>query len=254
MAYSVARYGWKPDLPDHRDHRLSVAPPRGEIPALVDLRGGCPPVYDQGQIGSCTANALAALFEYERRKQADLPDARLSRLFLYYNERKLEGTTDQDAGAQIRDGIKSLANTGICLESEWPYEPAKFAVEPPPDCYFNAVRDRAIDYARVPQTVNEITTCLAAGFPIAFGFSVYDNFESDEVATTGILSLPDRSDEPVGGHAVMMCGYDQAKRLFLVRNSWGAAWGQGGYFWMPYDYALNGDLADDLWTLRLVSS
>lgn len=254
MAYSVARYGWRPDLPDHRDRRLAAVPPAHVPPRQIDLRPGCPPIYDQSQLGACTAHAILGACEYERIKQGDAPDARLSRLFLYYNERAMEGSVAQDSGAQIRDGIKSVATTGVCLESEWPYLIERFADQPPVDCYFNAKKDRAVQYARVNQDSLSLRACLAEGYPIVFGFTVYESFESDTVAQTGLMPLPGADESAVGGHAVLAVGYDDDRRLFLVRNSWGTAWGQGGYFWMPYDYILNGDLCDDFWSIRLLTA
>ena len=117
----IAGYGWKPDLPDQRDFSYSVSRAGQAAPTLVDLRPQCPPVYDQGQIGSCTANAIAAALEFDMMRQqqeAFTP----SRLFIYYNERLMEGTVASDAGANIRDGIKSVASVGDCPETLWPYD------------------------------------------------------------------------------------------------------------------------------------
>ena len=118
----TARYGWTPDLPDARDHLFSA--PQISLTALppsADLRSTCPPVYNQEQIGSCTANAIGAAFEFETTKQG-LPDFMPSRLFIYYNERAMEGSIATDSGAQIRDGVKSVAKLGVCPETEWPYD------------------------------------------------------------------------------------------------------------------------------------
>ena len=114
------RFGWIPDRPDHRDFRYAAPGPLLKaLPRKVDLRKGCPAVYDQGQLGSCTANAIAAGIEFDRLKQ-DLRDFTPSRLFIYYNERAMEGSVESDAGASIRDGIKSVSKQGDCPESEWP--------------------------------------------------------------------------------------------------------------------------------------
>ena len=130
MPRQIARYGWTPDLPDQRDHLYAAPPPMlGALPPSADLTSACPPVYDQGQLGSCTANAIGAAIEFDRLKQK-LPDIVPSRLFIYYNERVIEGTVRSDSGAQIRDGIKSVASVGVCPEPEWPYRIAKFATRP----------------------------------------------------------------------------------------------------------------------------
>jgi C1A family cysteine protease len=250
----TARYGWIPDLPDQRDHTFSVpAPVLGDLPASVDLRPGCPKtVYDQGQLGSCTANAIAAAFEFDLAKQ-ELADFMPSRLFIYYNERVMEGTVDSDSGAMIRDGVKSVAKQGVCTEDAWPYEIGSFADQPSAQCYTEALDNRAISYQRIPQTLNQMRGCLANGFPFVFGFSVYESFESDEVARTGVAPLPGSGESLLGGHAVLAVGYDDESTRFLVRNSWGPQWGQGGHFTIPYSYLTDRGLASDFWTIAKVS-
>src|SRR5579871_3976596 len=161
-----SRFGWQPDLPDHRDQVYSAPPPPAAgLPNSVDLRSACPPVYDQGDLGSCTANAIAAALEFDRKKQK-LPDFVPSRLFIYYNERVMEGTVDSDSGAQIRDGIKSVAKLGAPPETEWPYVNIEttFSQQPPAAAYADAKKDRALRYQRVVRTLQQMQGCLASGY------------------------------------------------------------------------------------------
>jgi C1A family cysteine protease len=248
----IARYGWVKDTPDFRDFRLAVAAPAIATPDTEDLRILMPPVFDQGQVGSCTGNGWAATFEVDLGKQGE-HYFRPSRLQIYYDERVEEGTQDYDSGAQIRDGAKVLAKTGCCPEWMWPYDESRVAVKPGPECYAEALKHRAISYWQVPQTQHDFESCLAQKFPIVFGFTVYESFESEAVAHTGIVPMPGRHESQVGGHCVVIVGYDRPRRMFLCRNSWGTAWGVKGYFWMPYDYVLNPSLASDFWTLRRIS-
>lgn len=249
----VQRYGWIPDLPDHRD-QLYAAPPQVlvALPPSVDLRAGCPPVYDQEELGSCTANAIAAAIEFDLMKQQAASTFTPSRLFVYYNERAMEHTVDVDSGAMIRDGIKSVSKQGACPETMWPYVIAKFRDKPSAECYTEAKKHQAVLYRRLVQNLNQLKGCLASGFPFVFGFSVYEGFESPEVATTGHASLPATGEKQVGGHAVLAVGYDEAQGWFLVRNSWGTGWGMSGYFTMPYAYLTEATLASDFWTIRLM--
>ncbi len=261
----IAGYGWKRDLPDQRDYTYAVpqAVMKDGIPAGVDLRSLCPEVYDQEQIGSCTANAIAAALEFDMMKQG-MEAFRPSRLFIYYNERAMEGTIGSDAGAQIRDGIKSVGSQGDCPESEWPYDgsPARpdgtfppghrAALEPTPQCYQDAVQHTAMSYLSVNQNLADMKGCLAAGYPFVFGFTVYESFESTEVAQTGNVPMPASGEEIKGGHAVVAVGYDDEDQLFICRNSWGPKWGDAGYFYMPYAYLIDSNLAADFWTIRLV--
>jgi C1A family cysteine protease len=168
----IAGYGWIPDLPDQRDH-LYAAPPvfLADLPPATDLRPSCPAVYNQGRLGSCTANAIGAAIEYDRLLEK-LPDFVPSRLFIYYNERVIEGTVDFDSGAQLRDGIKTVASQGVCPEPEWPYDIDKFTHKPPAKAYADAKTDRAISYQSLIQDLNQMKGCLASGYPFIFGFTV----------------------------------------------------------------------------------
>jgi C1A family cysteine protease len=244
-------YGWVPDLPDTRDKlygALRKAP--AKLPAKVDLRALCSRVETQGDLGGCTGNALAGAVELLERKEGVHLLVNVSRLFIYYNERVIEHTVECDCGAMLRDGIKTLVKQGVCAERKWPYVISKFTVKPSAACYREASDHQVLEYARI-ETLREMRTCLADGYPFVFGFTVYDSFESTQVARTGVVPMPDKLTEQVlGGHAVLAVGYDDASKRLLVRNSWGASWGQKGYFTMPYEYAADRNLSDDFWTIR----
>jgi len=247
------RFGWIPDLPDSRDRAYSAPiAALGPLPPSVDLRAACPPVYDQGQLGSCTANAIGGALHFDQMKQG-LADVFVpSRLFIYYNERVIEGTVDDDAGAMLRDGIKSVAKQGAPHEALWPYAIAKFRTKPPAPAFKDAAKHPAVLYQRIARDLDQMKGCLASGFPFMFGFTVYASFESPSVASGGHAPLPKPSEALLGGHAVDAIGYDDAQGWFIARNSWGPKWGLDGYFTLPYDYLLDENLSDDFWTIRLV--
>jgi C1A family cysteine protease len=254
MAFATKWYGWSPDVPDGRDLRyVARKETLAALPPSADLRSACPPVYNQGDLGSCTANAIAGAVEFDLIKEAKKRVFIPSRLFLYYNERAKEGTVSTDSGAQIRDGIKSVAHQGDCPESLWPYVVKKFSVKPPQVCYADAKMYRAVKYQRVDRDLDQFRACLASGYPFVFGFTVYTSFEGAEVARTGHLKLPQPSEKVMGAHAVLAVGYQDSSKWFLVRNSWGADWGLKGYFTIPYDYLLNSNLSDDFWKINVVS-
>jgi C1A family cysteine protease len=177
------------------------------------------------------------------------PYADLSRLFIYYDERVIEGTVDQDSGAMIRDGIKTLADQGVCAEALWPYDTSQFTEKPTDACYQETLNYKITLYARL-NVIDEMRACLADGFPFVFGFTVYESFESQDVASTGVVPMPGTNEQAIGGHAVVGVGYDDSQQRFIVRNSWGDAWGMKGYFTIPYDYLANRDLSDDFWAIR----
>jgi C1A family cysteine protease len=242
----IKRFGWRPDLPDHRDKLMitRVVP----LPPEADLVGPLmPPVYDQGDAGSCTANEAAGAVDYERALQGK-PFMTPSRLFIYYNERVLENSVSSDSGATIRDSMKAVAGLGVCAESEWPYDLSKLLDKPNPQCYTDALLNQALSYERVRQVEYDLKYCISIlKRPVAFGFSVYESFMSDAVAKTGIVPMPGPNEAIEGGHAVLAVGYKDS--LVKCRNSWGTGWGLAGYFWMPKDYLLNRSLASDFWKI-----
>ena len=214
------------------------------LPPSVDLRPKCPPVYDQGTLGSCTANTLVGAYQFDNISFYG------SRLFLYYNERVLDHDVNEDAGSTIHEGVTALETYGLCLETAWPYNIASYQVKPNKTCYSNALSHKVTQANQIAQDINSLKACLASGYPFAFGFSVYESFESDAVAQTGIVPMPDTETEQLlGGHAVLCVGYDDDNQWFIVRNSWGASWGDQGYFYMPYAYMTNSDLASDFWEI-----
>lgn len=250
---STRKYGWKKDKPCENDkvHDFKCQLFHDNI-KKVDLRSKCPIVYDQGQLGSCTANAIAGAYQFDEMKENETGVFTPSRLFIYYNEREMEGHVDEDSGAEIRDGIKCINTIGVCPESEWEYDISKFTEKPPSSCYETAKKHHSVEYKRVLQTLQQMKACLIEGFPIVFGFLVYESFESETVSKTGIVPLPSKNEQCLGGHAVIAVGFDDDKKHFIVRNSWGENWGEKGYFYLPYDYMLNNGLASDFWTVKKV--
>ena len=241
------RYGWIPDIPDHRDLPFSLVKPRKvKLPPVVDLRLGCTPIENQESLGSCTANALVGCLEYLDNTDGDNEYVDWSRLFLYYNERAMRGWENEDSGAFLRDGIKSLAKDGICSEKSWPYVINRFDKKPGAVQYGEASLHTITSYYRI-SSLDEMLACLASGFPFVFGFTVYESFESPEVARTGIVPMPKKGEKSLGGHAVTAIGYDMKDKWFRVRNSWGEDWGNKGTFCIPFAYLENDGLASDFW-------
>lgn len=250
-------FGWLPDRPDARDQRYeSVRMPMelAALPSKVDLRTQFPaPCYDQGELGSCVSNAIAAKMQFLRLRQK-LPTFMPSRLYIYYNARWVDGNVNEDAGTYIRTGIKVIAKAGFAHESIWKYDIKKFAIQPPVAAYEDARLYYPIKYFRLDNTnLNSLKNCLAAGYPIVFGFTMYDSFwEAD--TNGGIVPMPRNNEADIGGHCVLIIGYDDTKEQFIIRNSFGTKVGDKGHYYMPYEYLTNKDLAEDFWTVRLVSS
>jgi C1A family cysteine protease len=218
------------------------------LPGHADLTSGCPGVYDQGQLGSCTANAGSALAEFLMKKVGH-PAWMPSRLALYYWTRVLiEGNNPgDDSGCSLADTMKSLNTFGVAHESMWWYDINKFSVKPSAKVVADAASHVVLTGESVNQDLFSMRSVLAEGYPFIFGFTVYDSFEND-IGSNGIMPMPKPGEQVLGGHAVMAVGYDDSTRRFKVRNSWGAGWGAGGYFFMPYDFITDTQYADDMWT------
>ncbi len=243
-------YNLRHQAPDTRDFKLARFEEE-KIPSCVDHRDLCPPVFDQGELGSCTANAGIAA-----RMMLTGISAPLSRLFLYYQERVIEGTAYQDSGAEMRDICKALTDAGVCEEKYFPYNTARFAKKPSCIAARNAMKYKIGSYATFDgdkiDDVKQIKQYLALRGPsVLIGIDVYESFEGDDVARTGVMSMPDVSKEQLlGGHAVLIVGYDDSKETLIVRNSWGESWGDKGCFYMPYNYVEKG-YAFDSWTISI---
>lgn len=274
--------GWLRDYPDHRDYsfkkpntppegerenvqtllrRARVAEPAPKLPGSVDLRQLFSPIEDQGNLGSCTANAGGGLLEYfELNAHGKYIDA--SRLFLYKATRNLMGQKG-DTGAYLRTTMQAMVNFGVCPEQYWPYTDSATAFdrEPSAFCYSFGQDYRTIQYYKLApagtppeELLQRIKTNLAANLPSMFGFTVFSSYRQAE--TTGEFPYPTTTDTVEGGHAVVAAGFDDDRQIknapnrgaILIRNSWGTSWGEEGYGWLPYDYVLD-RLATDWWSL-----
>ena len=178
---------------------------------------------------------------------------RVSRLFIYYYERVYEGTVNYDAGAYIRDGIKVTYSYGAPLEKYWPYNISAFKTKPVTSAITDAAKRKVTLYQRALDH-NACIDALSNGYPVVIGFTVYSSFESATVARTGIMPYPNVNKEQLlGGHAVLLVGYDKVSNVYIARNSWGTSWGKGGYFYMPYQVIQNSSMSSDFWAIELAN-
>lgn len=242
------KYGWIPSLPSRAKKFSTVNNFAAELPSLVDLRTNPnrPAIYDQGQVGSCVGNGVSRVVEFI---QPSLGTP--ARLFVYFNARIPENDTNQDGGAQIHDGIQGVVTYGVIPETEWPYDPAQVTTQPNPQCYIDAKKDVVTSYFSLSGDI-EIKQCLAQGFPVVFGTTVYESFESPDVASNGKVSMPADSEQSVGGHCMVLMGYDDNNKWWITDNSWGTGWGDAGSCYIPYAYIAQ--FASDFWTVRADSA
>jgi C1A family cysteine protease len=245
-------YNHRQDPVDTRDHKFHLKVAQlTTLPPSADLRktGYLPKCLDQGNLGSCTANATSNALRFCLRKEKAL-DFQPSRLFIYYFSRLIENTVSEDSGCYIRDVMKEVQTYGACSENNWGYNISQFAVHPPTTAV-RAARTHisSFQYMSVNQDLNSIKNALVQGFPIIFGIQVFESLEAEAVFKTGLIPMPNTTKEQcLGGHCVLMVGYDDATRRFTFQNSWGESVGQNGFFTIPYDYVLNPNLASDFWT------
>ena len=244
-------YNWQRQPDDDRDFKSTrhlraagvTLPSEYELPIKV-------PVYDQYDLGSCTSNAGSLCYRYEWAQLFNNFEYEPSRLYLYYNTRVIEGTPSEDSGAYIRDVFKALKNNGLAEEKYFPYIVSTFANKPSAAAYQNGQKYQTARYTAVDQSLDIIKQTVFSGAAVEFGFDVYASFESGNWdSTTGIMPIPKKGESLLGGHAVAIIGWSDAKQCFLIQNSWGESWGLNGRFWMPYSYALDSKHADDFWCI-----
>lgn len=243
-------YGWRKDLPDHRDKSFKVARLKSIfLPRSVDLRPKCPRVENQGDIGSCTANATTSAIEFLLKRDHQR-NPELSRLFVYYATRVWVASQSPsiDEGASIRDVMKAVAQYGACLETVWPYEVAKFSTEPSVYAKRDALNRQVLCYRRCP-SLRDVRACLAGGYPCVGGFAVPERVTSERVSRTGVIPYPSPKENFIGGHAVLFVGYDDRKKWLVFQNSWGTDWGDKGFGYLPYVF-VEKSLASDFWTVN----
>ena len=239
---------WRQSTPDSRDYLfsdsgISGAANDGALRDTVDLREWDSVIENQGQLGSCTGNAITNCYELMVKRARPQDFVELSRLFVYYNARSYDKYTDYDWGATIRDGLRGVSDYGVCSETLWPYDITKYNVRPNEACYVDAVPRRIPRYIRL-QNIDEMISAINAEHPVVCGMTIFESFmnlnENNAVVTTTVTG-----DYSVGSHAVAIIGYRQNERLFIAKNSFGAAWGARGYFYIPYDYVR--DYAFESW-------
>mgnify|MGYP002777181507 CR=1 FL=1 len=241
--------GYRPEKRSSEDK--TYASTDQELPPHVDLRPYMTPVENQGNSNSCTANAMAGAYEYlANRLRGTAED--VSRLFIYYNARDLDGDTSQDEGTYLKSCVKVLRQYGACLERTWAFDIERIYDEPGEEAYEEAANFLIEDAYRLKVDLDAMRSCLAEGYPFSFGLQLFSSFQ--KAGANGLVPMPDPDREQHdGGHAMLCVGYSDADKVFIVRNSWGEEWGDRGYCYIPYAYMTHPELNGDLWTIRQVS-
>ncbi|CAF2063912.1 unnamed protein product [Rotaria magnacalcarata] len=239
-----------------RAFRDNIVYTQKELPPKVDLRKDMTRVEDQSKIGSCAANALAGAYEYLTKKDNGR-NTDVSRLFIYYNARaknKRFGSVT-DSGCSMTSAIEALEEFGTCLESMWAYEVSKVNTRPNDQAYQEAKNHTISEAFEVDINLFEMKSCLAQGYPFAFGLRLYSSF--DKATETGLVPMPDvsaKTRKTHGCHALLAVGYSDRSKVFIVRNSWGEKWGENGYCYIPYEYMTNPEHCFDVWAIRKLTN
>ena len=227
--------------------RADAAKTVTEKDGVIDLRKWCSPVENQRELGSCVGNSVVGALEFLQVRDG-IPHKDLSRLFVYYNSRLMHGSQEIDGGTYIRLAIGTLSSLGTCSELKWPYDVSKVFVRPSWGSYREAYANKVGSYYRIVGTgeerIRQVKVAIQTANPVVFGVSIDKQFLELRNEQAPMLN----SDEVVGAHAMMICGYDEGRKCLIVRNSWGTGWGSGGYCLMPYGYLDAGE-ADDFWVV-----
>lgn len=238
--------GLNPDAPDERDYQYTTRLTPGVLPERVDLRPSAAPVANQGSIGACTSFSTTSAMRLLRKREGK-GDLEYSQLFLYFCTRMLEGNRNRDSGATLRNTMKAANKIGVSKQALWPYLKDNLFKTPPLAAYVNARSNQVLRYSKVQQTQQSLKQALADGQPIVFGFQVYDSF----YRANKDGKMPPATGTWVGNHAIVAVGY--TPEGLIIQNSWGIGFGDFGFFYMPWDYALS-NKCFDFWTLELVEA
>lgn len=252
-------YGWKKNDLDPRDFAYKLTASVPLVTTNNRTKYFMPDIRDQGQEGSCTGFGWSGFANYlymnghVSEKVEKLSPVPFSPQFLYYNERVQEGTVTQDAGAQIRTGAKVFNKMGICRESTFPYHDTEVTKRPSPAAYKEALNFTIPAYQSLDNSsLAQLVHCLTTGIPFVFGMLVYPEFESAQVAKTGILPMPNLKNKPLGGHCMWCIDYNLQAKGFWVVNSWGKKWGKNGLVFIPQSYLTDTKLCSDFTTALLM--
>ncbi len=251
-------YGLIPQTPDPRDLMFQFSPRMAaNFPPVLDNGPHMGTQLDQARLGSCGANTADESYMYDQLAQS-LPMQSMSRLFMYWTTRYLQGTVDSDSGVENRKMMKALNQFGACPESMHPYADDQFTFRKKPTdaCFTAALANRITSYTAVQVSLNQIKSALFSGFTIIFGFLVFRGIESDQASETGIVPDPASGEQPIGGHDVSLCGFSDVTGMFKFRNHWmngpGRPWGDNGYGYASYKYFTDPNLVSDLWVINAV--
>lgn len=251
MDFHQFQPGAQPSAPDPRDYlfdHTAVLAAR-PVPDEMDMRPNMGPVWDQGSIGSCGAHGGGAAYAYRMsRKHRGGRWVVPARRAIYFWARRYAGQQNVDAGVQLRNLMKALANEGAPSEDLFPYLPALFAQEPPPEVVAAGQLRQALIYERVAVTPEAWKAALAADLPVVFGAMLYESFFRP---VGGIIPMPQAGERRAGGHCMAAVGWSATRQAFLIRNSWGPGWSEGGYSWLPAAYLVP-QLTWESFVLKLV--
>lgn len=245
-------FGWIRQKKDNRDFKSAIhltTPENIILPNIFLLETN--KIYNQGELGSCTANMGCLMSLYETREKNIKTKFDPSRLFLYYNTRVLMGTIGEDSGADIRQVFKAINEYGICNEKHFEYHIEDFTKRPTKKAYKDGLKHQSINYATVPQNIDAIKKTIYSKTLVGFGFDVFESFSGLWQNRSSIMPLPKSREKIIGGHAVTIVGWDNSKKCFIIQNSWGSDWGIKGRFYMPYDFVMSSN-ATDFWCITAI--
>ncbi|MEM7163054.1 MAG: C1 family peptidase [Bacteroidota bacterium] len=216
----------------------------GQTLSTKSLKKYCPEIRNQGNVNSCVGWAVGyAAYTIEVAKHYEWTDLSLitanafSAMFIY-NQIKV-GKSQCGIGSQIINALELLKDNGDVYSRDFDYPKSDCERQPTPELIEKALKFKIKDFYALfmsdddySKKVNATKNSIQRGSPVIIGMNVEKAFLK---LKTDVWKPSYKPHEKIGGHAMVVIGFDDKKGAFEIMNSWGDQWGEKGFFWISYN-------------------